>query len=108
MRLVSVMSRSTIDAVPSGDPSSTTRISSLGSWLRTVSASRAMFSRSLYVGTMTSARSAVTPPACPEDAEGGPSGAAWSPEDVDPTTQVADGGEGATGVDRHPRRDAQP
>src|SRR3982750_2877628 len=42
--------------VPSGDPSSTTSTSSFGSCFRTRSMSRAMFSRSLYVGTMTTER----------------------------------------------------
>src|SRR6266566_2046264 len=50
------MRPSTISAVPSGEPSSTTSVSSLESWARTVSINRAMFSRSLYVGTMTRAR----------------------------------------------------
>ena len=36
-----------------------------GSWANTVSVSRAMFSRSLYVGTMTSARSALVCPRNP-------------------------------------------
>src|SRR5437764_5234602 len=47
----------TICPVPSGEPSSTTSTSSRPSCLRTESTIRRMFSRSLYVGTMTSARS---------------------------------------------------
>src|SRR5688500_15993271 len=53
---------STIIPVPSGDLSSTTSTSSRGSWARRVRISRAMFSRSSYVGTITRARSDTSGP----------------------------------------------
>src|SRR5258706_5482049 len=53
---------STIAPVPSGEASSTTRISSEGSCARIAGISRAMLKRSLYVGTMTSARSGKSSP----------------------------------------------
>src|SRR5450432_4102215 len=53
---------STRAPVPSGDPSSTTSTSSRGSCSRILAISVAMLSRSLYVGTMTSARSVTTAP----------------------------------------------
>src|SRR5688572_10562546 len=48
---------STMSPVPSGDPSSTISISRRESFSSTAAISRAMFSRSLYVGTMTRPRS---------------------------------------------------
>src|SRR2546423_8202083 len=57
---------STMPPVPSGDPSSTTRTSSDGSCARTAGMRRAMLNRSLYVGTMTSARSAKAAPITPD------------------------------------------
>src|SRR6266699_6936835 len=56
---------STIAPVPSGEASSTTRISSEGSCARIAGISRAMLKRSLYVGTMTSARSGKSSPVTP-------------------------------------------
>src|SRR4051812_35160562 len=56
---------STIAPVPSGEPSSTTRISRQESWARTAGISRAILNRSLYVGTMTSARSGKAAPVTP-------------------------------------------
>src|SRR5688572_9462568 len=53
---------SAMSPVPSGDPSSTTRTSRRASCARTVATSRSTFSRSLYVGTMTSARSDTSSP----------------------------------------------
>src|SRR5215213_5334544 len=52
----------TTPPVPSGDPSSTMSMSILPSCTRTRSTRRSMFSRSLYVGTMTRARSDKAPP----------------------------------------------
>src|SRR5438105_10773723 len=69
-RLV-VMIRSTMSPVPSGDPSSTTRTSRRSSCARTVSIRRLMFSRSLYVGTITRARAVAI--------ESTPSGAVIKP-----------------------------
>src|SRR5712691_7496270 len=56
---------STIAPVPSGEASSTTRISREGSWASIAGISRAMLKRSLYVGTMTSARSGKASPIAP-------------------------------------------
>src|ERR1700722_13839220 len=50
---------STISPVPSGEPSSTTSRSSRASCTRADAINRSMLSRSLYVGTMTSARSLI-------------------------------------------------
>src|ERR1700712_3456912 len=96
---------STIAAVPSGDPSSTTRISSRRSCDRTVSMTLAMFSRSLYVGTITSARSAAAVASGmdgPAAALGGP----WSADDVDGTTQFRDRGKAAGGAEEYFQRES--
>src|SRR2546422_6528215 len=52
---------SAMTPVPSGELSSTTRISSRGSWARTCVTRVARFAASLYVGTTISARSARSP-----------------------------------------------
>src|SRR5450759_1525499 len=57
---------STIAPVPSGEPSSTTNTSSEGSCARIAGTIRAMLNRSLYVGTMTSARSGKASPVVPD------------------------------------------
>src|SRR5687768_10510620 len=56
------MISSTSDPVPSGEPSSTISISSRASCASAFAMRRPTFSRSLYVGTMTSARSATPSP----------------------------------------------
>src|SRR5688572_8584286 len=60
---------STSAPVPSGEPSSTTRMLIRGSCARTLSIIRAMFCRSLNVGTMTRAFSDTTPPVHQEPGE---------------------------------------
>src|SRR4051812_48160067 len=94
---------STIDAVPSGDPSSTMTISSRASCDSAVSIRRAMFSRSLYVGTMIMARSAPTP--APSGLEGAGVmlfGERLLADDIDPASDVGDRGHAARGVEVHP------
>src|SRR5947208_6547799 len=64
-----------------------------------------MFSRSLYVGTMTSARSALVLLSRPSAARYGV--VSGSPDDVDPATVVRNCGNTAGEVEIHPDRDGK-